>query len=76
MNSNDLLPSKRLEVACVVLMPQTTHHKPRYSSDTMTSNNEYAIGVSVCETGIPMRQESYVKKTQLKHERISPGFLV
>jgi len=38
------------QVACVVQMPQMAHHKPRQSSDTMTSNSEYAIGVAVCET--------------------------
>jgi len=54
MKSNDNTPNattmSTYQVACVVQMPQMVHHKPRQSSDTMTSNNEYAIGVAVCET--------------------------
>jgi len=57
------------QVACVVQMPQMAHHKPRQSSDTMTSNSEYAIGVAVCEApgqGLKTAGESRVAKPVVK----------
>jgi len=81
-NANSSIPD-RLEVACVVLMPQDQHHhKTRCSSDTMTSNSEYAIGTTVCETQMTKRQEPNVNvkkieiKQQRQQQRISPSILV
>jgi len=50
LSEREQTAANSVQVACVITMPQKSHHRPRCSSDTMTNGNEYAIGVAVCET--------------------------